>query len=164
MPSHFQFYLVFVFWGKCCNGRHGFCVCSSGLIFFFVKTDVELHPNSESIPLLIDRVSILTGCYIYFLTYFHEVIFDWRITRYKLTCSVLWCNCFERQHDSMLWCFFLQRTNSGSCGPSSSEFWIDFIGPKTRRLMWVHIISSQQALHKGWLLACLEPWQELMKP
>ncbi|XP_068616280.1 transmembrane protein 144-like, partial [Brachionichthys hirsutus] len=26
-----------------------------GLIFFFVKTDAELHPNSESIPLLIDR-------------------------------------------------------------------------------------------------------------
>ncbi|KAM7417220.1 hypothetical protein PAMA_017050 [Pampus argenteus] len=55
---------------------------SSGLIFFFVKTDVELHPDSESIPLLIDR-----------------------------------------------------RTNSGSYGPSSSEFWIDLIGPKTRRFI-----------------------------
>ncbi|CAK6968312.1 transmembrane protein 144b [Scomber scombrus] len=59
----------------------GLCLLS-GLIFFFVKTDVELHPNSESIPLLIDR-----------------------------------------------------RTHSGSYGPSSSEFWIDFIGPKTRRLI-----------------------------
>ncbi|KAG7224877.1 hypothetical protein INR49_014941, partial [Caranx melampygus] len=53
-----------------------------GLIFFFVKVDVELHPNSESIPLLIDR-----------------------------------------------------RVNSGSYGPSSSEFWIDVIGPKTRRFI-----------------------------
>lgn len=35
-------------------------ICSSGLIFMFVKTDVQLHPNSESIPLLIDEVSILT--------------------------------------------------------------------------------------------------------
>lgn len=35
-----------------------FVFCSSGLIFFFVKTDVALHPNSESIPLLLDRVSI----------------------------------------------------------------------------------------------------------
>uniref|UniRef100_A0A3B4T6U2 Transmembrane protein 144b n=1 Tax=Seriola dumerili TaxID=41447 RepID=A0A3B4T6U2_SERDU len=59
----------------------GLCLLS-GLIFFFVKTDVELHPNSESIPLLIDR-----------------------------------------------------RTNSGSYGPSSSEFWIDVIGPKTRRFI-----------------------------
>lgn len=57
----------------------GLCLLS-GLIFFFVKTDVELHPNSDSMPLLIDR-----------------------------------------------------RTNSGSCGPSASEFWIDVIGPKTRR-------------------------------
>ncbi|XP_018534939.1 transmembrane protein 144b isoform X2 [Lates calcarifer] len=59
----------------------GLCLLS-GLIFFFVKADVELHPNSESIPLLIDR-----------------------------------------------------RTNSGSYGPSSSEFWIDVIGPKTRRFI-----------------------------
>nr|XP_046262930.1 transmembrane protein 144-like isoform X3 [Scatophagus argus] len=59
----------------------GLCLLS-GLIFFFVRTDVELHPNSESIPLLIDR-----------------------------------------------------RTHSGSYGPSSSEFWIDVIGPKTRRFI-----------------------------
>ncbi|XP_070769807.1 transmembrane protein 144b [Enoplosus armatus] len=59
----------------------GLCVLS-GLIFFFVKTDVELHPNSESMPLLIDR-----------------------------------------------------RTNSSSYGPSSSEFWIDVIGPKTKRFI-----------------------------
>ncbi|XP_047441385.1 transmembrane protein 144b [Mugil cephalus] len=32
----------------------GLCLLS-GLIFFFVKADLELHPNSESIPLLIDR-------------------------------------------------------------------------------------------------------------
>ncbi|KAM9849643.1 transmembrane protein 144b [Aulostomus maculatus] len=59
----------------------GLCLLS-GLIFFFVKTDVELHPNQESIPLLIDR-----------------------------------------------------RASSGSYGPSSSEFWIDVIGPKTRRFI-----------------------------
>uniref|UniRef100_A0A3Q3MQW7 Transmembrane protein 144 n=1 Tax=Mastacembelus armatus TaxID=205130 RepID=A0A3Q3MQW7_9TELE len=37
----------------------GLCLLS-GLIFFFVKTDVELHPDSDSMPLLIDRVSTLT--------------------------------------------------------------------------------------------------------
>uniref|UniRef100_A0A8C2XH46 Transmembrane protein 144 n=1 Tax=Cyclopterus lumpus TaxID=8103 RepID=A0A8C2XH46_CYCLU len=36
----------------------GLCLLS-GLIFFFVKTDVDLHPSSESIPLLLDRVSCL---------------------------------------------------------------------------------------------------------
>ncbi|KAM8908988.1 transmembrane protein 144b isoform 2-T2 [Spinachia spinachia] len=34
----------------------GLCLLS-GLLFFFVKADVELHPNSESIPLLLDRRS-----------------------------------------------------------------------------------------------------------
>ncbi|XP_008324821.1 transmembrane protein 144b isoform X2 [Cynoglossus semilaevis] len=34
----------------------------SGLIVFFVKADVELHPNDESIPLLIDR-RIHSGSY-----------------------------------------------------------------------------------------------------
>uniref|UniRef100_A0A3B5A0P8 Transmembrane protein 144 n=1 Tax=Stegastes partitus TaxID=144197 RepID=A0A3B5A0P8_9TELE len=37
----------------------GLCLLS-GLIFFFVKVNVELHPNAESIPLLIDGVSILS--------------------------------------------------------------------------------------------------------
>ncbi|XP_053735059.1 transmembrane protein 144-like isoform X2 [Synchiropus splendidus] len=59
----------------------GLCLLS-GLIFFFVKTDVELHPEEEAVPLLIDR-----------------------------------------------------RTNSGSYGPTSSEFWIDVIGPRTRRFL-----------------------------
>ncbi|KAL7394780.1 hypothetical protein ABVT39_003955 [Epinephelus coioides] len=59
----------------------GLCLLS-GLIFFFVKTDVELHPESESIPLLLDR-----------------------------------------------------RTNSSSYRTGFSEFWIDAIGPKTRRLI-----------------------------
>ncbi|XP_028272295.1 transmembrane protein 144b [Parambassis ranga] len=59
----------------------GLCLLS-GLIFFFVKVDVELHPNSESIPLLIDR-----------------------------------------------------RSHSGSYGPTNSEFWINAVGPKTRRLV-----------------------------
>ncbi|XP_075958926.1 transmembrane protein 144b [Anarhichas minor] len=52
----------------------GLCLLS-GLIFFCVKTDVELHPNSESIPLLLERRS------------------------------------------------------------SSSAFWMDVIGPKTRRFI-----------------------------
>ncbi|XP_038156761.1 transmembrane protein 144-like [Cyprinodon tularosa] len=30
----------------------------SGLVFFFVRSDVELHPESETVPLLIDRRSI----------------------------------------------------------------------------------------------------------
>ncbi|XP_054453803.1 transmembrane protein 144b [Anoplopoma fimbria] len=59
----------------------GLCLLS-GLIFFLVKTDVELHPNSELIPLLLDR-----------------------------------------------------RSNSCSYGPSSSEFWVDVSGPKTRRFI-----------------------------
>ncbi|XP_029368902.1 transmembrane protein 144b [Echeneis naucrates] len=59
----------------------GLCMLS-GLIFLFVKADVELHPDSESIPLLIDR-----------------------------------------------------RINSGSYGAGASEFWIDVIGPKTRRFI-----------------------------
>ncbi|XP_059201490.1 transmembrane protein 144b [Centropristis striata] len=59
----------------------GLCLLS-GLIFFFVKTDVELHPNSESIPLLLDR-----------------------------------------------------RTNTSSYGQSTSEIWIEAVGPKTRRLI-----------------------------
>ncbi|XP_029297623.1 LOW QUALITY PROTEIN: transmembrane protein 144b [Cottoperca gobio] len=59
----------------------GLCLFS-GVIFFFVKTNLELHRNSESIPLLLDR-----------------------------------------------------RTNSSSYCPSSSEFWIDVIGPKTRRFI-----------------------------
>ncbi|XP_029917192.1 transmembrane protein 144b isoform X2 [Myripristis murdjan] len=59
----------------------GLCLLS-GLIFFFVKTDVQTHPSSESTPLLIDR-----------------------------------------------------RINSDSYGPSSSEFWIDNVGPKTRRFI-----------------------------
>uniref|UniRef100_A0A3B5A0U6 Transmembrane protein 144 n=1 Tax=Stegastes partitus TaxID=144197 RepID=A0A3B5A0U6_9TELE len=58
----------------------GLCLLS-GLIFFFVKVNVELHPNAESIPLLIDGV------------------------------------------------------NSSSNVPRSSEFWIDSIGPKTRRFI-----------------------------
>ncbi|KAK5896697.1 hypothetical protein CesoFtcFv8_009834 [Champsocephalus esox] len=59
----------------------GMCLLS-GLIFFFVKTNVELHPISESIPLLLER-----------------------------------------------------RINSSSYCPSSSEFWIDIIGLKTRRFV-----------------------------
>ncbi|KAM3866974.1 transmembrane protein 144b [Diretmus argenteus] len=59
----------------------GLCLLS-GLIFFFVRTDVQLHTSSESTPLLMDR-----------------------------------------------------RQNSGGYGPSSSEFWIHFMGPKSRRFM-----------------------------
>uniref|UniRef100_A0A146ZR25 Transmembrane protein 144 n=1 Tax=Fundulus heteroclitus TaxID=8078 RepID=A0A146ZR25_FUNHE len=35
----------------------GLCLLS-GLVFFFVRSDVKLHPESETIPLLIDRRSI----------------------------------------------------------------------------------------------------------
>ncbi|KAM4555778.1 transmembrane protein 144b isoform 2-T2 [Odontesthes bonariensis] len=59
----------------------GLCLLS-GLIFFFVKSDVALHPDLEFVPLLIDR-----------------------------------------------------RANSGSYGPCSSDFWIDAIGPKNRRIL-----------------------------
>ncbi|XP_039668540.1 uncharacterized protein LOC120566277 isoform X2 [Perca fluviatilis] len=38
--------------------RNYLCVCSGGLIFFNVKADVELHPNSESISLLLDRENL----------------------------------------------------------------------------------------------------------
>nr|XP_040028537.1 transmembrane protein 144b [Gasterosteus aculeatus aculeatus] len=59
----------------------GLCLFS-GLLFFFVKADVALHPNSESIPLLLDR-----------------------------------------------------RSNSCSYGQSSSEFWMDVVGLRTRRFI-----------------------------
>uniref|UniRef100_A0A3Q3A8Q7 Transmembrane protein 144b n=2 Tax=Kryptolebias marmoratus TaxID=37003 RepID=A0A3Q3A8Q7_KRYMA len=59
----------------------GLCLLS-GLIFFFVKSDVSLRPTSETVPLLLDR-----------------------------------------------------RTISGSYGRHSSEYWIDAIGPKNRRII-----------------------------
>ncbi|CAG5988940.1 transmembrane protein 144b [Menidia menidia] len=59
----------------------GLCLLS-GLIFFFVKSDTDLHPALESVPLLLER-----------------------------------------------------RANSGSYGQCSSEFWIDAVGPKNRRLI-----------------------------
>lgn len=48
----------------CCHFQHHLrwrdvCICFSGLILVFVRPNVDLHPNSESIPLLIDRVSVL---------------------------------------------------------------------------------------------------------
>lgn len=48
----------------CCHFQHHLrwhdvCICFSGLILVFVRPNMELHPNSESIPLLIDRVSVL---------------------------------------------------------------------------------------------------------
>ncbi|XP_037531517.1 transmembrane protein 144b [Nematolebias whitei] len=54
----------------------------SGLIFFFVKSDVSLRPQSETVPLLIDR-----------------------------------------------------RTISGSYGRHSSEYWIDAVSPRNRRII-----------------------------
>ncbi|KAK5600144.1 hypothetical protein CRENBAI_007502 [Crenichthys baileyi] len=59
----------------------GLCLLS-GLVFFFVRSDVKLHPESETIPLLIDRRSI-----------------------------------------------------SGSFIQRSSAYWIDAVGPKTRRII-----------------------------
>ncbi|XP_049610439.1 transmembrane protein 144 [Syngnathus scovelli] len=59
----------------------GLCLLS-GMIFFFVKTDVQLHPDPEIVPLLIDR-----------------------------------------------------RTSSGSYSPTSSMFWIDFVGVRRRRFI-----------------------------
>ncbi|XP_013857440.1 transmembrane protein 144b [Austrofundulus limnaeus] len=59
----------------------GLCLIS-GLIFFFVKSDVGRHSQSETTPLLLDR-----------------------------------------------------RTISGSYGRHSSEYWIDAIGPRNRRII-----------------------------
>lgn len=122
-----------------------YCVCFSCLIFFFVKTDVDLHPNSESIPLLIDRVSILIGeSESIPVTWFLKVSYD-----DVIFCIFWWCHCFERQHDSILnCCFFLQRSNSSSYGSNSSKFWIDFIGPKTRQFMWAQQQQSLSCLHR----------------
>uniref|UniRef100_A0A672ZII3 Transmembrane protein 144b n=1 Tax=Sphaeramia orbicularis TaxID=375764 RepID=A0A672ZII3_9TELE len=41
----------------------GLCM-ASGFIFFFVKTNAQLHPYSESTPLLFDRVSILLNMFL----------------------------------------------------------------------------------------------------
>ncbi|XP_041652901.1 transmembrane protein 144-like [Cheilinus undulatus] len=65
----------------------------SGLIFFFVKSDVDLHSNSESIPLLIDR------------------------------------------EDKFLPLGLSKRPVSGINGSTSTLFWIDIIGTKTRRFI-----------------------------
>ncbi|XP_020515076.1 transmembrane protein 144 [Labrus bergylta] len=65
----------------------------SGLIFFFVKSDVDLHNSSETIPLLIDR------------------------------------------EDQFLPLGLSKRPVSGINGPSSTPFWIDIIGTKTRRFI-----------------------------
>ncbi|XP_005800639.1 transmembrane protein 144 [Xiphophorus maculatus] len=59
----------------------GLCLLS-GLVFFFVRSDVKLHPESETIPILIDKSS-LSGSFVY----------------------------------------------------HSSAYWIDAIGPKTRRII-----------------------------
>ncbi|XP_034036847.1 transmembrane protein 144b [Thalassophryne amazonica] len=45
---------------NCCGA--GLCLISHGLIFFFVKSDVELHPNSELTLLLIDARQTLGSC------------------------------------------------------------------------------------------------------
>lgn len=156
---------VNLFWTK--DMLFLFCPFCSGLIFFFVKSDVELHPNPESIPLLIDRVSTLIGCWsVSFLnltlkanlnspmfiqgecegqsipaTWYLKVSCD-DFVLFRVFC---WCHCFEKQHDSILGCCsFLQRITSSNYGPSSSEFWIDVIGPKTRRLMWANSLTVSE--------------------
>uniref|UniRef100_A0A3B5M8C8 Transmembrane protein 144 n=1 Tax=Xiphophorus couchianus TaxID=32473 RepID=A0A3B5M8C8_9TELE len=63
-----------MFPGELCN--------TYGLVFFFVRSDVKLHPESETIPILIDKSS-LSGSFVY----------------------------------------------------HSSAYWIDAIGPKTRRII-----------------------------
>lgn len=151
-----------------------FVFCSSGLIFFFVRTNVELHPVSESLPLLIDRVSaLIRGCF-FFATSFSGSQ-SWRHTQsllkctnslsgriwrnmdflsvcwlcLALSCLFSWCQCFERWRDfTSGCCSSLQRMNSGSYGPASPECWIEVIGPKTRRFMWAQILSMQ-ATKKG---------------
>uniref|UniRef100_A0A3B5MJM2 Transmembrane protein 144 n=1 Tax=Xiphophorus couchianus TaxID=32473 RepID=A0A3B5MJM2_9TELE len=47
----------------------GLCLLS-GLVFFFVRSDVKLHPESETIPILIDKVSkeIKSASFIQFFT------------------------------------------------------------------------------------------------
>lgn len=161
------------------DDRHDFCICCSGLILFFVRSDVELHPDSESIPLLIDRVSISIAL-IFHLFLRRDY---WRHTQSKfkftdilsrrvwktidfchlVTQSELWSvsfwvfwwrHCFWNAtwfyHDAVT---FLQRTHSGSYGPTSSDFWIDVSGPRTRRIMWAQLINSHWAVCTNIVLA-----------
>lgn len=112
------------------DDRHDFCICCSGLILFFVRSDVELHPNSESITLLIDRVSILIA-FIFHLflrsDYWHHTQSKFKFTDilsrrvwktidfcHSVTRSELWsvsfgCSggviVFETQHDSIMMLF-----------------------------------------------------------
>uniref|UniRef100_A0A3P8UUD8 Transmembrane protein 144b n=1 Tax=Cynoglossus semilaevis TaxID=244447 RepID=A0A3P8UUD8_CYNSE len=118
---------------------------SSGLIVFFVKADVELHPNDESIPLLIDRVSQLL------VDHFKPDFYS-KIKSGSKMCSTV---------SSSLALFssvplppppphtHTQRIHSGSYGPRSSEFWIDVIGPKMRRF-----IGCTLAIISGLLFGC----------
>uniref|UniRef100_A0A3P8US29 Transmembrane protein 144b n=1 Tax=Cynoglossus semilaevis TaxID=244447 RepID=A0A3P8US29_CYNSE len=117
----------------------------SGLIVFFVKADVELHPNDESIPLLIDRVSQLL------VDHFKPDFYS-KIKSGSKMCSTV---------SSSLALFssvplppppphtHTQRIHSGSYGPRSSEFWIDVIGPKMRRF-----IGCTLAIISGLLFGC----------
>lgn len=161
------------------DDRHDFCICCSGLILFFVRSDVELHPDSESIPLLIDRVSISIAL-IFHLFLRRDY---WRHTQSKfkftdilsrrvwktidfchlVTQSELWSvcfwvfwwrHCFLKRNMVLSWCCsFLQRTHSGSYGPTSSDFWIDVSGPRTRRIMWAQLIDSHWAVCTNIVLA-----------
>lgn len=130
-------------------------VFPSGLIFFFVRSDVGLHLNSESTPLLIDRVSVSSVSFIYLLTFLQKGDFrltdilsrkserksvsaPWSITGSSDGCVLL----PEAPSDPVLMLFLLQRTHSDSYGPISSEFWMDVSGPKTKKFMWARLISS----------------------
>lgn len=80
-----------------------FVFSSSGLIVFFVRTNVELHPDSESIPLLIDRVSVLIRCFTF------PTSFSGSHTQSKLKCTNSLSGRFWRSMDFLSVCRHCQH-------------------------------------------------------
>lgn len=83
------------------------------LILVFVRSGVELHPNTESIPLLLEGVrhDWLT---VFKFSFFLKVVF----------------NAAPPTPPPR------QRINSSSYGPTATESWMDSVGPRTRRVVW----------------------------
>lgn len=128
------------------DDRHDFCICCSGLILFFVRSDVELHPDSESIPLLIDRVSISIALIFHLFLrrdYWHHTqskfkftdILSRRVWKTIDFCHLVaqselwsvsfwvfwWRHCFLKRNMVLSWCCYLSAENT------FRQLWTNFL-------------------------------------
>lgn len=121
---------------------------------------MELHPDSETIPLLIEGVSNICLLVLKFFVFFavfdtamrlslindisldsHHLIFFLPFA--SVVFVYFWVFCFLLEYRiQLILCFVLgffptprQRINSGSYGLAATESWMDGVGPKTRRVM-----------------------------